>query len=516
MQNMAFVTERSAKLNDLIRSSEVLALQGDPSTLISGIAYHSAKVEPGYLFVAIPGESSDGHEYIEKALRQGAAAVICEKDIRINSPSAVAVVSDSRLALANAAARFYGHPSRKVNVVGITGTNGKTTTTYLLESIFREAGYTPGVIGTINYRYGGKSISAGTTTPQSLDLQKLMQEMVESGVTHIFMEVSSHALTQKRVDGVAFAMVVFTNLTHDHLDYHQTMDEYFNAKSRLFDLISDHRSNRSVSIINGDDEYGVRLDNRCRQTCISYGTGANSHYRVSEIESTLDGLKALITGPDISCRIESQLVGTVNIYNILAAASVAFESGLDAQTVKRGVKALRCVPGRLFPIKGKEGITAFIDYAHTPDALSKALGSIKALAPKRLITVFGCGGDRDRAKRPLMGRIAGEAGDIAVVTSDNPRGEDPLDIIRAIEAGLRDSGMLPLTPGRDAAKKGYYSIPDRAEAIRFASAIAKPGDVILIAGKGHENYQIIGNTVREFDDAAEVRKAFRVSGHGKP
>ena len=508
---MAFSGKRTAKLTDLIHPSEVLEIFGDIAGPISGIAYHSGKVEPGFLFAAIKGEKADGHLYIADALKKGAAAVVYEGEYTIEPPAAGVRVSNSRVALARAAARFFGHPSRSLTMVGITGTNGKTTTSYLIESIFQAAGFKTGVIGTVNYRYGDKTLKAPTTTPQSLDLQELLAVMAEDGVTHVVMEVSSHALEQHRVDEVAFDAVVFTNLSHDHLDYHSTMEDYFQAKARLFSLICTDGSTPRFSMVNIDDPYGHRITEMCRIACLPYGMGNSARFHAEDLQADFTGIRARLTDGLHSITVNSSLVGRVNIYNILAAAGVAYEFGVDIPVIERGLSSLKAIPGRLFPVRGANGVTAFVDYAHTPDALKKTLESVKEMSPARIITVFGCGGDRDRTKRPLMGEIAGQYSDFAVVTSDNPRSEDPLDIIEQIEPGLRAARMQRIGNVDDSVEYGYMVEPDRAKAIILAISMARPNDVVLIAGKGHENYQIIGNTVRDFDDAVEARKALHAT-----
>ncbi len=503
---MAVAKQRSAKLTELIHAGEALEWAGPGDLPISGIAYHSGRVEPGCLFVATPGQAADGHDYIDRALEAGAAAVVYSREIPVRPGAAMIRVADTRLALARCAARFYGHPSRELTVVGITGTNGKTTTTFLLESILRQAGFSVGVIGTINYRYGGRTFKAPTTTPQSLDLQRMFREMREEGVSHVVMEVSSHALEQRRVDEVDFKAAAFTNLTHDHLDYHTDMEDYFRAKFRLFTLSSEEGGEPPAAVVNVDDSYGRRIVQSCGRRCLSYGFASPADLRAEDVRATADGLSATLIGPSGTFSVSSRLVGRINGYNILAAAGVALSLGISSETVARGIAALESVPGRLFPVRGATGVTVFVDYAHTPDALQKTLESVKAMASGRVITVFGCGGNRDRTKRPVMGRIAGSLSDVAVVTSDNPRNERPMDIILEIEAGVKESGLARFEGGRPSGR-GYAVIEDRAAAIARAVEWARTGDIVLIAGKGHENYQIVGSTVRDFDDVVEARKA---------
>jgi UDP-N-acetylmuramoyl-L-alanyl-D-glutamate--2,6-diaminopimelate ligase len=483
-------------------------LKGNLEVPITGIAYHSQQVQRGFLFVAISGQTDDGHRYIQDAVRQGASAVICEGEDIPCFEGTIAKVADSRAALARASARFCGHPSSDLTVIGITGTNGKTTTSFLLESILKTAGCKVGVLGTINYRFENKVLKAPTTTPQSLDVQCLLSQMRKAGVTHVIMEVSSHALEQKRVDEVDFRGAVFTNLSHDHLDYHGDMESYFKAKSRLFDLVKVN-TNAGISpiLVNADDVYGSRLLNHIK-VCTSYGLGNGAHLKADRIQATFDGLRASITDERHTIKVVSPLIGRVNIYNILAAVGVCLGLGLDTPVIEEGVARLSSVPGRLFPVKGPDNILALIDYAHTPDALKKTLESVHHMCSQRVIAVFGCGGDRDRTKRPIMGKVAGMHSDVAIVTSDNPRSEEPMEIISTIEPGLIDAGMKRMEPSISLEPRSYLVIPDRGEAIRVAARLAQTGDVILVAGKGHENYQIIGNVVRDFNDVVQTRMAF--------
>lgn len=505
---MAFSTKRPRKLGELIHASELLMLRGNLEVPVTGIAYHSQQVQRGFLFVAIPGQNDDGHRYIHDAICRGASAIICEHENIPEFEGTVAKAADARAALAQVSARFYDHPSQDLTVIGITGTNGKTTTSFLLESILKTAGFNVGVIGTINYRFGNQVLSANTTTPQSLDLQALLGRMREAGVSHVIMEVSSHALEQKRVDEVRYAGAIFTNLSHDHLDYHRDMESYFKAKSRLFYLVNGHTPNGVPPIlINGDDAYGTRLIEQFK-TSISYGLGNGACLKATRVQATFDGLSASITDGRHTLAVVSPLLGMVNIYNIMAAVGVSLGLGLSTSVTEKGVARLSSVPGRLFPVKGPDNIVALIDYAHTPDALERTLESVRHLCSRRVITVFGCGGDRDRSKRPVMGKVVGMKSDIAVVTSDNPRNEDPMEIIRSIEPGLVLAGMNRGESSGVLESRSYLVIPDRSEAIRAAIRAARSGDLILIAGKGHENYQIMGNVIRDFDDVMETRKAF--------
>lgn len=482
---------------------------GAANVEITGISCDSRKVrregKGGVIFVAVPGEHTDGHDYIKSAVESGAAAVLAERATEGLSVPQV-LVSDIRAALSKVSDNFWGRPSESLKVVGITGTNGKTTTTYLLESVLEEAGGTPGVIGTVNYRYSGGVYPAPHTTPQSPDLHRVLREMADKGVTHCVMEVSSHALEQKRVEDCRFACGVFTNLTLDHLDYHKTMEEYFRCKTHLFRLVE---ANKGGAVINRDDPWGERLT-REFPSAMTYGLKAGDvrpeSYRLKD-----GGIESVIKTPAGVVRISSHLVGEYNLYNILAAVGASVALGVERGAIERGIAALRRVPGRLEKVEatGKRSFRAYVDYAHTGDALERALGALKAVSAGRVITVFGCGGNRDRSKRPVMGEIAARLSDITIVTSDNPRDEDPLEIIKEIESGIK--GIRKSGPGGPFTGKCYAVIPDRAEAIERAVGAAENGDTVLVAGKGHEDYQIIKGKKHHFDDFEAVRKSIEES-----
>jgi UDP-N-acetylmuramoyl-L-alanyl-D-glutamate--2,6-diaminopimelate ligase len=487
-------------------------VQGDVDAPVTGVAYHSLEVTPGGLFVALKGARTDGHLYLTASLDRGARVVVTEQELVPPPGVTVVRVPQARLALAHISAAFYDHPSRELTLVGITGTNGKTSTTYLLEAILTAAGCRVGVVGTVNYRVGESTWPAPVTTPESLDLQRLLREMRTRGVTHVFLEVSSHALDLRRVDGAVFAAGVFTNLSQDHLDYHRDLDEYFAAKSRLFlEILAHGRPPRgALAVLNLDDPRGLELRDAIRVPVLTYGLHPSSQVRPLSHRYRQDGLDALLTTPWGEVEIASRLVGPFNLANILAAAATALGLGIDPATVARGIAALPGVPGRLERFGPPAGPGVFVDYAHTPAAITQALAALHTLNFSRLITVFGCGGDRDRGKRPLMGQVAAEKSQLVIVTSDNPRTEDPLAIIREIEPGLENSGLPKINAA--AAQKGeagYLVVPDRREAIRLAVALARPGEAVLVAGKGHENYQIWGAERRHFDDREEVAEALR-------
>ena len=496
-------------LLDGLTGCEVL---GDVEAPVTGVAYHSREVTPGGLFVALKGCRTDGHLYLAASLDAGARVVVTEQELAPPPGVTVVRVPQARLALAHISAAFYDHPSRELTLVGITGTNGKTSTTYILEAILNAAGCRVGVVGTVNYRVGESTWPAPVTTPESLDLQRLLREMRTRGVTHVFLEVSSHALDLRRVDGALFAAAVFTNLSQDHLDYHRDLDDYFAAKSRLFrELLANGRpSQKGLAVLNLDDPRGHELKEAVRNPALTYGLHPESLVRPLSYRFRQDGLEARFTTPAGEIAITSRLVGPFNLANILAATATALGLGIDPDIVARGIAALPGVPGRLERFGPPAGPGVFVDYAHTPAAVTQALAALHTLNFSRVITVFGCGGDRDRGKRPLMAQAAAAGSQLVIVTSDNPRTEDPLAIIREIEPGLEKSGL----PRLDAAaaqrgETGYLVVPDRREAIRLAVSLARPGEAVLVAGKGHENYQIWGAERRHFDDREEVVQALR-------
>jgi UDP-N-acetylmuramoyl-L-alanyl-D-glutamate--2,6-diaminopimelate ligase len=495
------------KLGQILEELSHFDLRGDSALEIEGLAYDSRQVKPGDLFVAIRGHDLDGHRFIEKAVEKGAVAVAVETLTGVEAKVATVLVPDSRKALSKMALAFYANPFKPVTLIGITGTNGKTTTTYLLESIVKAAGKKPGVLGTVNYRYSDKEVPAPVTTPESLDLIRLSREMADHGVTHIVMEVSSHALDQGRSRDCPFSVAVFTNLSRDHLDYHKTMDEYFSAKSRLFTGLQDSPSGIApCAVINLDDPRGKDLVALTRSKVFTYGFGKECQVSADAVLMDGKGLTFRLRTPAGEAVIRSSLIGDFNVYNILAAAGTGLALNFPLEAIVRGVEALKSIPGRLERVENRRGLTLVVDYSHTPDALLKAMTSLKPIVKGRLITVFGCGGDRDRGKRYDMGRLAGEHSDVAFITSDNPRSEDPVSIVKEIEKGMLDSGLRKeggnAHPGR-----GYFLEVDRREAIRKAVAMAEEADVVLIAGKGHEDYQIIGSERRPFSDQEEAARA---------
>ncbi|MBW1996588.1 MAG: UDP-N-acetylmuramoyl-L-alanyl-D-glutamate--2,6-diaminopimelate ligase [Deltaproteobacteria bacterium] len=498
------------KLSQLLREIAVENVSGRVDVDIKGLAYDSRRVKPGYLFVALRGNRLDGHDYMNDAVQRGAVAVVGERFDGIGNGITKIRVMDSRSALSRLARSYYEAPFEGMNIIGITGTNGKTTTSYVLESILLAAGARPGVIGTINYRYSGKVHRAPVTTPESLELMAILKEMRDDGVSDVIMEVSSHALDQGRTDDCPFKVAVFTNISRDHLDYHRDMEDYFRAKSILFERLGPGRpDDPNHAVINLDDPRGQMLMDVTGARTITYGLSGRSDVRVEHFEWDRKGIKGLVSTPRGEMPLESSLIGVFNLYNILAAAATSLALGIDLDDIVQGIKRLRSVPGRMELVKNVLGLTIVVDYAHTPDALRKAILNLRPLASSRIISVFGCGGDRDRGKRREMGQLAGENSDVVIITSDNPRTEDPVVIIREIEKGVRKSGLEMIVRGEETAcaGKGYILEPDRRSAIRKAINIAQRGDVVLIAGKGHEDYQIVGEERRPFDDREEARKA---------
>jgi UDP-N-acetylmuramoyl-L-alanyl-D-glutamate--2,6-diaminopimelate ligase len=464
--------------------------------VVTGIAYDSRAVAPGHVFVALKGQHADGTAFARQAIDFGAAAIVSEQKPSDEVQVPWTIVKDARLALAHLSAAFYGNPSREMRVIGITGTNGKTTTAYLVASIFDAASIRCGILGTVGYRIGDEVREATRTTPEAPDVQALLREMVDRRCGACAMEVSSHALSLHRVSGITFAAGVFTNLTRDHLDFHADMDEYFRAKRLLFEMLP----RDAPSLINLDDPRGASLMEAGGRP-MTYAIHRPADVMPGPLSFSLDGLSFDVRTPRGALQVTSRLVGRPNVYNILAAVSVAIALDVPLEAIEHGLKSLDGVPGRFQVVSdAKDEVTVVVDYAHTDDALRNLLETARPLAHGRLITVFGCGGDRDRTKRPLMGAVAGRLSDLIVITSDNPRGEDPNRIIEEIRRGI--------TPNtRRDSSQGLLTIVDRRAAIAKAIEVAGSGDVVLVAGKGHEKYQVIGDRTLPFDDVAVAREA---------
>jgi UDP-N-acetylmuramoyl-L-alanyl-D-glutamate--2,6-diaminopimelate ligase len=477
-------------------------LDGAADTTVSSISYDSRKVRAGSVFVALRGLHADGAAFTRDAISRGAVAALSESPAPADVTVVWVRVPDARMALAALAAIFNGDPSERLILVGITGTNGKTTTSYLLASAFEAAGITCGRIGTVGYRIGRKEIEAERTTPEAPELQSMLRDMLAQGCGACVMEVSSHALALKRADHLRFAAAVFTNLTRDHLDFHRNMDDYFAAKRRLFELLPEG----AVAVVNLDDRRGAELTLAVPRS-ITYAIDAAADVTPANMTSSLDGLQFDVMTPRGQLHIESRLVGRANAYNILATVAAATALELPVPAIERGVAALAAVPGRFQVVSAaRDDVRVVVDYAHTDDALKNLLETARPLATGRIITVFGCGGDRDRTKRPLMGAVAARLSDLVVVTSDNPRSEDPAEIIEQIKRGIvsPDAGARGRPRPQDTP---CIAIVDRKEAIERAVREALPGDLILIAGKGHEKYQVVGERVLPFDDVEVARTA---------
>lgn len=490
------------KLKGLIKKIEPAAVYGASEHEVRGISYHSAHVGQGDIFVAMKGAKADGRDYAPEAMAKGAAAIVMEsKDGALNCDhllgkgATIIIVRDAREALAKLSCAFYKDPSKQVKLIGVTGTNGKTTTTYLLDSVFKEAGYKGAIIGTISHKIADQAIPSSQTTPESLDLQKMLRAMADQGVSFCAMEVSSHALDQKRVAGCFFEVAIFTNFTQDHLDYHRTMEEYFAAKRKLF---TQHPV--KCALINADDPRGAEIVHGARYKVLKYGLTPDADFRADLITSDTRGNSFRVSFGGCAHQINLKLLGHHNIYNALAAFAASVNLGIEPEKAVKAIESVQSVPGRFELVSRDCDFAVIVDYAHTEDALRKLLYSARRLWIGRLITVFGCGGERDKLKRPLMGEAAASLSDYVVITSDNPRAEEPQRIIDEIEVGLR----------RVEARKGLYTkIADRRAAVNFAVEMAEAGDVVVIAGKGHENYQVIGGKRLEFDDKVVAKEAIK-------
>ena len=469
------------------------------SAEVAGLEYDSRRVEAGYLFFAFPGSRADGREFAQAALDRGAAAVASESAAPAGLQERWIEVDHGRQALAHAARLFYGKPDEQVALTGITGTNGKTTTGFLIDAVLRAAGLTTALVGTIEYRLAGRVLPAVNTTPESLDLVRLLAELRDAGGTHATMEVSSHALELGRVYGLRFHTAVFTNLTRDHLDFHVTMEAYGAAKQKLFDSAGGEPP--ACAVLNRDDSFARSMYVPAETRVLWYGLGQDPDLRAVHIASGSRGLRFEVQYAKQRFAVESPLLGKINVYNILAACGAGLSYGLPPEEIARGIASLRAVPGRFERVDAGQPFVVVVDYAHTPDALQNTIAVARGLNPKRVITLFGCGGDRDRTKRPLMGQAAAELSDLVVLTSDNPRSEDPLAIMNDALVGIRR------------VDKPLVVEPDRAAAIARALDEAREGDLVILAGKGHETYQILHDKTIPFDDRAVAREVLRGYGY---
>ena len=488
------INRKSMELEQLVRQLRDPIVTGSLDRRIASLSYDSREASPGSLFVAIRGNVVDGHSFIEQAIDRGAIAIVSEEPGLTQRVTHIQV-PDSRDALARLAAAFYSNPSKQLRMIGVTGTNGKTTTTYLIKHLLERAGQRTGLIGTVSYEIGERVLPASRTTPESLDLQSILAQCVDARCANVVMEVSSHALELERVDGIGFRVAIFTNLTQDHLDFHRGMKEYFEAKARLFAGLRDGERKSRTAIINVDDAYGQQLVARFGRALpiITFGMGARADLRASnfKIEPTGTSYQLDIKGKSFLVRLP--LIGRFNIYNSLAALAAIQALGLDVRAAVLALARAPQVPGRLEAVPARRQFQIFVDYAHTDDALLNVIKTCRDLSPNRLIVVFGCGGNRDKSKRPLMGAAADQNADYSIITSDNPRKEDPAQIIRDIEAGFRT--------------KRFESVLDRREAITRAIQLAQPRDIVLIAGKGHEKYQEFADRTIPFDDIEVAARA---------
>ncbi|MGB9814289.1 MAG: UDP-N-acetylmuramoyl-L-alanyl-D-glutamate--2,6-diaminopimelate ligase [Thermovenabulum sp.] len=472
---------------------DIKSVRGNQNVIIEDVQYDSRKVRKNSLFVAITGFKDDGHKYLNDAIEKGSSAVVVEKEVDVkNNDILYILVENSRKALSTISDYFYKSPSKKMKIVGVTGTNGKTTTTYLVKSILEHSGLSAGVIGTLGIYINGELFPSERTTPESLELHKTFYEMQRRGINFVSMEVSSHSLKLSRVDDVAFEVGVFTNLTQDHLDFHADFEDYYCSKRKLFDL-------SKKAAINIDDLHGKRLIKEIKIPYVSYAIENNADIKAEDVNISEDGVSYNIIYNGQKIKVNYQVPGKFSVYNSLAAISAALLLGIDLKTSVEAIGKVKGVPGRFEPIKEGQDFSVIVDYAHTPDGLENVLNTIKTFAKGRIITVFGAGGDRDRAKRPKMGKIVSELSDYFIITSDNPRSEDPEKIIEDIEEGVIKT-------------KPYEKIVDRRQAIKKAIEMAEKNDVVLIAGKGHENYQIIKDRVIPFDDREVAREFLKMRG----
>lgn len=468
---------------------------------VTSVTDDSRAVASGSLFVAVKGERVDGHRFVAQAIQAGAVAIVAQESVEVVSLPLVKV-ADSRKALGLIGSRFYGDPSARLSMIGVTGTNGKTTTTYLCKALLEGIGRHVGLIGTVAYQIGAETIPASHTTPGALELQGLLMKMTQVQLDSVVMEVSSHALAMDRTAGCEYDAAVFTNLTQDHLDYHRTMEEYFQAKLRLFTGLGIGKKTGQRAIVNMDDPRGAQIRNACRVPVWGFAVKGQADIKAEKVRLSMNGSTFSAATPSGTFTVESRLVGEHNVYNLLGAIGVALHVGATCDQVREAVERVTNVPGRFERVSAGQDFTVVVDYAHTEDALVRLLTAAQALRTHRIITLFGCGGDRDRGKRPKMGRAAVEYSDVVVLTSDNPRTEDPMAILQEVEVGVREALQRR-------SHVEYHLVPDRRDAIGMAMRLARSGDIVLIAGKGHEDYQIIGTKKIHFDDREVAREAIQ-------
>jgi UDP-N-acetylmuramoyl-L-alanyl-D-glutamate--2,6-diaminopimelate ligase len=515
------------KLAELIAGEPGLRITGDAGVEVAGLSYDSRRIKPGDVFFSLARDAGQARANIDDALNRGARVVVMKGCNGEGARPAVTLVECERprRLMGAAASRFFDAPSRRLELVGVTGTSGKTTTAYMLASIFEAAGAPPGVIGTIGIFVGPRKIYSGLTTPESLDFESALADMERAGVRRVAAEISSIGLAEERVDGLSFRACVFTNLGRDHLDYHGTQEQYFAAKLRLFsELLPKSTWRDAVAVVRGDDPFGRQLldavkGSHLRQVrqirTVSFGLEPGLDVHPLSYTAGTDGIRASVAALDKRIEVRSPLLGEINLLNILGASAVSVALGIETDVVAEGLRRCPGAPGRLEAVPGPPGVTVLVDYAHKPDALEAVLRALRALKPRRVVCIFGCGGDRDRGKRPLMGGIAGQMADLAILTSDNPRSEDPLAIIAEVEAGLSAAGLRRIVPQTAGYTPGYLVEPDRRAAIALGLAVAAPGDIVLIAGKGHEDYQLVAGRRLDFDDRAVVRALVAERGHAR-
>lgn len=489
-------------LKDIISTLDVQQVQGNQNVSIQDITADSRAVKPNSLFVALDGATVDGHNYIDKAVAAGAVAVIVSKPVAVPNDVCVITVADTRQAMMVCVPYFFDYPANRMRMVGVTGTNGKTTTTHMIRHILKAQGHKVGVIGTVHIMIGDTSYPIHNTTPDVVDLQHILHQMVQENVEYCVMEVSSHALALGRVSGVEFDTAVFTNLTQDHLDFHKTFENYLAAKCKLFEQVSapNQVKDNKGAVINIDDSYGHRVMEKTTAPTITYSTLGKGTLNASDVHMSTKNSQYTVNYKGESYPVSMNTTGLFNVYNTLAAIGACLQEGVSMEAIDTALKTFSSVSGRFELIEEGQDFAVVVDYAHTPDGLQNILETAKAIKENRIIIVFGCGGDRDATKRPIMGRIAAEYGDKIYVTSDNPRTEDPVQIVKDVEVGVKEA----LRDGTS-----YEVIVDRREAINHAIHDAKAGDIVIIAGKGHENYQILKNETIHFDDREEARKALK-------
>ena len=504
------------KLNELLAGLAVRRIVGTAEVEVAGLCYDSRQAKDGYVFFSTARDKERGRANTEDALKRGARVVVADvvDDAATRPAKTFVECVRPRLLMGAVAARFYNTPSRRLDLAGVTGTAGKTTTTYILASIFEAAGLPTGIIGTIGIFAQGRTLYHGLTTPESIDFESSLAEMERAGIRHVAAEVSSIGLAEGRVDKLSFRACIFTNLGRDHLDYHGSMENYFAAKLRLLkDILPKSKSADPIAVVRGDDPYGKRILDSVKAHKVSFGLDRALDAHPESYSAGLNGIRAAISVLGEKIEIHSPLIGELNLLNILGASALSVALGIDSAAVAEGVRRCPGAPGRMEAVPATPGVTVLVDYAHKPDALEAVLRTLRGLCKGRLVCVFGCGGDRDRGKRPIMGEIAGRIADLPVLTSDNPRTEDPLKIIAEVEQGLVAAKLSRLADARRK-ERGFVVEPDRRSAIQLALEVAEPGDAVIVAGKGHEDYQLVGGRVLQFDDRAVVRDIAAQMAHG--